>query len=551
MKNKINYFLGVLFLTICFSSLQAQTRQDFSVKPLETKLYTPIDIVFKAKKSFSENAFDIEFGAVFTSKDNQRLKVQGFYNADNEYVIRFSPTQIGTWTFQTYSTQNQLSGLSGTVLVTEKSNPDIHGAVEVSPTSNRKFTYQDGKSYFALAFECDWLFALDYANKTGIPKTEQMVAEIKKNGFNQVVMNVYAYDVGWKLAPDVPTEYEFKRPNYSVFMGDNKTPKYEELNLDFFKHFDRVINHLHEQGIVAHVMIYVWNKQVNWAKMYSKEDNRYFDYVVKRYQGYPNIVWDVSKEALDYGRCDIPYINERIARIRQNDAYKHLVTVHDYEYCSREPDKIDFISIQNWRSDLSSLSLAAFNRHSNKPVMNIEHGGYEEGTYLSFEGNYVKPEACLVRNYECVFSGVYSSYYWQDAAWNIVIYDPMNPKHTFQKPRFDYYKHLQNLFTKYDFNSLFPSTPKLTTNGRLGEDNLASSGYPLTNGKDLYLYFVPAANHKLDVVIPKSPSGEIQATWFNPFTGEYKEEGKSAWWLWKPYKSPWKNTHSVLILKML
>jgi hypothetical protein len=298
-------------------------------------------------------------------------------------------------------------------------------------------------------------------------------------------------------------------------------------------------------------MIYVWNKQVNWAKMNSTADNRYFDYVIKRYQAYPNIVWDVSKEALDYGRCDIPYINERIARIRQNDAYKRLISVHDYEYCAREPDKLDFISIQNWRSDLYSLSLEALLKHNNKPVMNIEHGGYEEAPYLSFEGNYTNAEACLVRNYQCVFAGVYSSYYWQNTAWNTVIYDPFNPKHTFKKPHFDYYKHLQNLFTKYNFNTLFPYKPKLTTNSRLGLDNMSSSGYPLTNGKDLYLYFVPKENYLINVVIPEPPTKKLQIRWFNPFTGEYKEEGVTDWWLWKGYQNPWKNTEGVLILKSL
>jgi hypothetical protein len=540
------FFLN-LFLN---PSLNAQDRQTFSTQPVEAKLYSPTDIVFKVKNKSVENPIDAEFGAIFTAKDSQTLKIQGFYNDNDEYILRFSPTKKGIWTFQTYSSVSQLSGLSGTVSVTDNTNAEVHGAVEIKPNSNRKFTYQDGTPYFALAFESDWLFALDYANKTALPKTEKMVSEIKKNGFNQVVMNVYAYDVGWKLATDVPAEYEFKKPNYSVFKGGNEAPQYSALNIDFFKHFDRVINHLHQKGIVAHVMIYVWNKKVNWAKMYSADDNRYFDYVIKRYQGYANIVWDVSKEALDYGRCDIPYINERIHRIRQNDAYKRLVTVHDYEYCSREPDKVDFISIQNWRSDLSSLSLAAYNKHADKPVMNIEHGGYEEGPFLSFEGNYVNAEACLVRNYECIFSGVYSTYYWQNAAWNIVIYDPFDPKHIFQKPRFDYYKHLQNLFIKYDFNSLYPSTPKFTTNGRVGEDNMTSSGYPLSNGKDLYLYFVPAANHQINVVLPEPPSKKMEATWFNPFTGEYKEEGTSDWWLWKAYKSPWKNTASVLILKM-
>ncbi|MDZ7605444.1 MAG: hypothetical protein U5K79_07600 [Cyclobacteriaceae bacterium] len=98
------------------------------------------------------------------------------------------------------------------------------------------------------------------------------------------------------------------------------------------------------------------------------------------------------------------------------DAYNRLITVHDYEYCSREADRVDFISIQNWRSDLYSLTLEAYLKHSDKPVMNIEHGGYEEGPYLTFEGNYVNAETCLTRNYECVFAGVYSTYYWQNTS---------------------------------------------------------------------------------------------------------------------------------------
>jgi hypothetical protein len=285
--------------------------------------------------------------------------------------------------------------------------------------------------------------------------------------------------------------------------------------------------------------------------MYTPEDNLYFDYVVKRYQAYPNMMWDVSKEALDYGRCDISYINERIERIRKNDAYKRLITVHDYEYCSREPDKVDFISIQNWRSDLYSLSFEAYQKHANKPVMNIEHGGYEEAPYLSFTGNYTNPEVCLIRNYECVFAGVYSAYYWQNAAWNVVIYDLKNPKHTFQKPRYDYYKHLQTFFTRYNFNDFKPYKPKLTTNGRLGNDNFASSGYPLTNDKGTYLYLIPAANFQTNVVVPKPESGKLVATWFNIFTGETKEEQPSDWWLWKGYISPWKGQYSILILKGL
>ena len=285
--------------------------------------------------------------------------------------------------------------------------------------------------------------------------------------------------------------------------------------------------------------------------MNSWADNLYFDYVISRYQAFTNIVWDISKEALDYGRCDIPYINERISRIREKDRFKRLITVHDYEYCSREPDKVDFISVQNWRSEILTGMMEIRKRHNNKPVMNIEHGGYEKGPYLSFEGNYINAETCLIRNYECAFAGVYSTYYWQNTSWNIVIYDPFRRGQTFAPPRFDYYKHFKTLFTRYDYNTLFPPGSKLTTNGREGLNNLSTSGYPLTNGDDLFLFLIPADVNKISTILPKSVSGQIEVEWFNPFSGEFVEKGKTTWSNWIEFKTPWKNTCSILVVKLI
>ena len=551
MKNSI--LLAALFslLLIVPNSLSAQSRIVYPSKnKLDLKKWEVRDIAFNLKKAPTGNPFDLVFGAEFRGPGNETLSVPGFFNGNNEWVIRFSSSTPGTWSYHTYSSLPELAGLKGSVRVGESSEPTEHGAVMIDPDAPQHFMYQDSSSYFSIAFELDWLFALDYANKTGIPKTQQIVRDVKNNGFNQIVMNVYAYDVGWPTDPNVPKEYEYRQPDFFPFKGTNENPDFSELNVDFFKHFDRVIQHLDEQEIVAHLMIYVWNKKVNWPDMNSRADNLYFDYVIKRYQAFPNIIWDVSKEALDYGRADIPYISERISRIRELDAYDRLVTVHDYEYCSRQPDKVDFISIQSWRSNLYSLMLQAWDRHQDKPVMNIEHGGYEEGPYDSFHGNYTSPETCLIRNYECVFAGVYPSYYWQNTSWNIVIYDPLDEKHAFPAPRFDYYQHMEKLFSRYNYNNLFPTIPKLTTNDRKGLENLSTSGYPLTNGEDLYLFLIPASSDVINTVLPRPESGQMQVSWFNPFTGEFLEQGLVPWAGWKEFKSPWENIYSVLIVEM-
>jgi hypothetical protein len=541
MMKKCIAFCACLMLAL---PLLSQSRFPLTNKTIQTELYQAIDLVYETSK-LDSNAFDVDLGAVFTSPSKQVLRIQGFYNGKREYIIRFSPKELGEYHFESFGIQKKLMGH---VNVADQSLSDKRPQVQQDPQNSQRFQYANGKPYFALAFELDWLFALDY-NQKELKQSKSIVESIRANGFNQVVMNVYAYDVSWPADSSVPKRYEFRKPNYSIFEGTNDKPDFEQLNVEFFQQLDRKIQLLHEHGIVAHLMIYVWNKKVNWPAMYSAADNRYFDYVIKRYQAYPNVIWDVSKEALDYGRCDIPYINERIARIRKNDAYKHLLTVHDYEYCSREPEKVDFISIQNWRSDLYMNSIEAAELYPDKPVMNIEHGGYEKGPFASFVGNYVNPKVCLERNYACVFAGVYSSYYWQNAAWNMIIYDVFQ-QNQYPKPQLEYYQHLQSLFANHAYNEFKAYKPKLTINSRLGNDNFSTSGYALSNGKGVYLYFVPKENDFVNTVIPRPASGRVRVTQMNIFTGE-RQVREEAYQLFKSYTSPWKGEAYVLQVEAL
>ena len=420
----------------------------------ESKVWQVFDFEVRAEVPRGLNPFDVDFGAIFTGPGSQKIRVPGFYKDQGTWCVRFSAPEAGNWSGITYSSHTWLSGVELSLTVSENDDPNRHGGIVVDPEHPEKFVYEDGTPYFALAFELDWLYALDYGNGEGIPRSEQILGHVKDNGFNQIVMNVYAWNAGWATDPEVPEKYHFEKPDYTIFGGTNEQSDFTTLNLDFFNHFDRIIHHMDKLGIAAHLMIYVWNKQVKWPDMHTLEDNRYFDYVIARYQAFSNIIWDVSKEALDYGRCDPPYINERIERIRKADAYKRLITVHDYFYCEQYPEKIDFISVQSWRSYLYMHMHDISERHAGMPVMNIEHGGYERAPWFSFHGNYNDPELCLWRNYLCIFAGVYSTYYWQDTSWDIVVWDPFDQGPDFEQPRFDYYKHLAGFFRKISVSGI-------------------------------------------------------------------------------------------------
>ncbi len=493
-----------------------------------------IDLSFNVPNNI-QDPFSVEFGANFYNAQETELKIPGFYNGNKSFLLRFSPPEVGEWFFVTYSSIPSLSGNRGVISSTAP-NMKRHGPVVLNKENPQHFFYRDNTPYFLLAFELDWLFALDCDNKKDIPKTKKLITQIANHGYNQIIMNVYAYDVSWDKDPSLKPEHEFGAPNIFPFAGTNNTPDFSALNVDFFKHLDRVIRYLDHQRIMAHLMIYVWNKNVNWPDMYSQADNLYFDYVIARYQAFSNIIWDISKEALGYGRCDTDYITERIQRVRQRDAYHRLLTVHDYSYCSRYPENVDFVSIQSWRSGLYHEMRSVREKHSNKPILNIEHGGYERGPYTVFNGDYIDPEVCLERNYQCIFAGTYSTYYWQCTSWNVIIPDPMSLPDS-KQPKFEYYRHLNTLFNRYDFPTLTP------------HEEYSSSCYCLSRLNDTFIYFIPEKNYSTHVTVPEDVNEQMHVLWFNPLTGEFLEKDAVSLKKWHEFRSPWTEQMSILILQ--
>ncbi len=516
MKNLIMISL----LTIMITSSYAAVNEQYTCEKWQV-----LDMTFTLKGHI-DHPLDVTFGATIiheNTNDSRDVphstslrKINGFYNGDDTWVIRFTPPAEGKWTYTTWSSVPKLSGLTGTVSVSPNTNPEEHGAVVVSKENPQKFTLEDGTPYFLMAYEMDWLFAPDAKqdmedpDSAELPKTRKIISAIAENHFNQVVMNVYAFDADWGERDKIAPEYNFARPEVFPFGGTNQTPDYSTLNIDFFKHLDHILAYLNEKHIVAHLMIYVWNKHVNWPEPESAADNLYFDYVVNRYQAFPNLIWDISKEALSYNHNDMGYITRRIDRLRSLDAYHRLVTVHDYAYCSAFPGKVDFISVQDWQPGIYSGMRKIVEKHPGLPVLNIEHGGYEKTMHSIFDGAYTDPVICLDRNYKCIFAGTYSTYYWQNSSWYELVWDPFSLDKKTQ-PHFDFYRHLAGLFTRYDYNTLVP-------------DKQFSAGYCLTDHKSTYLFYLPEGMISLQGNFPELKGKNVSVTWFDPLTGIYFDD---------------------------
>ncbi len=533
---------GFLLLFAIHSRAQYQEESFRSNHEYTLKQWELIDVMLTSeviKKPFTDSST-----TVFTHSSGKKLILPLIYNginkSKNEWLIRFSSALTGKWSFVTKSEHASLNDKKGSIIIS--SNKSHKGGLQLSEKDPRNFYYESGDKYTPIAFECDWLYALDYDDKEGVPKTNHLLDLIKNNGFNQIVMNVFSYDVSWKKDKKLTEhpEHEFGGPKTIFpFLGTNENPDFRALNIDFFKKYDRTLLAMHERELFAHIMIYVWNKLVNWPEMQSSADNMYYDYVIKRYQAFPNVLWDVSKEALYYGRADEVYISERIERIRKQDSYHRLITVHDYKFCKKHADEVDYISSQDWSHNLYNRTLEAYSTFKDKPIFNIEHGGYETSDYTVFTGDYTNAEVCLRRNYMCLFAGAGTTYYWQGASWNVVVYNPFEQPKDSYKPKFSYFKHLSSFWNQFKTEDLRPA-PWMN-----------SSGYALTNKKGLQLHYVPKENFQIKLGWILRPEKDKTKTyyWFNTLTGETTQikptEGQN-------YSNPWRyEADAILVSKVV
>ncbi|MFI3319637.1 MAG: DUF5060 domain-containing protein [Rikenellaceae bacterium] len=540
MRRIIFLLLLALNVGVAHSAIQ---RQPLSRTAIEAERFEVVDITLQARGKIT-NPFIVEATAIFTSPSGATQNVPIFYNGGSEWVIRFSASESGAWSFKTQSDIKALSGRSGKVNISKESYNNRRGAIIRKADKPRHLYWQDGSPYFMVGFECDFLFTLDYHNKVATPKLDGFLDGVSRYGFNHMVMNVYANDVVWVKDPKLK-----ERPQYEVggdetifpFLGSNTKPDYSSLNVDFFKHFDRTMEALNDRDIISHLMIYVWNKNVAWPKYGEADDNIYFDYVIKRYQAFSNLVWDISKEAILYGNVGDDYIKERIERVKRLDSYKRLVTVHDFGFCVRNKSSVDFMSHQNWRGSIYDDMLKGYNKNSDKPTFNIEHGGYEECDFEVFCGNYTNAEYCLRRNWLCVFAGSYSTYYWQGCSWNVLIYDWDKQPATSYLPKMIYFKHMVDFFTKYQYDEFRP-IPELN-----------NSGYVMTNDKDTYLFYMPKESYKTSMGKVMKGAKKISFQWFNTTTGEYSKESTTTQMdIFANVPHPWHmKSDAVLITKIV
>lgn len=300
-----------------------------------------------------ENPFtDVELSAEFRYQ-NQIYYIDGFYDGDQTYKIRFMPDREGKWSYTTISNVSELNNKTGEFICSPPLEGN-HGPVYVSNTYH--FAYADGTPFYVLGTTA---YAWVHQDEELIGQT---LETLENNAFNKVRMAVMPKQYG---------RFIQNEPPYYPFEGSKEEGwNFKRFNVEFFQHFEKQVEALRQLNIEADVILfhpYDWER---WGfNLGSIEENiLYLRYLVARLAAYSNVWWSMANEYDIMEKSDEEWITY-FKTILTKDPYQHLRSIHN--------GKAWYDHSQPWITHLSVQTpylehTQKWRETYNKPVINDE-----------------------------------------------------------------------------------------------------------------------------------------------------------------------------------
>jgi len=289
----------------------------------------------------SGNPFnDTSLSADFTN-GKEKVKVDGFYDGNGQYKLRFMPEKTGEWHFKTTSNNRSLHGKEGKFICVEASG-DNHGPVKVADTYH--FKYADGKRYYPFGTT---LYAWTHQPEELENMTLKTLASAP---FNKVRMCVFPKF--YSGVENEPTYYPFEKKGENRGK-DGKTKFVWDLSkFDpvFFQHLEKRIDDLRVLGIEADVIIFHPYDKGHWGfdSLGKENDLRYIKYLTARLSSFRNVWWSMANE-FDYIKTKPREVWDVYSKaVVKADPYRHLLSIHNGSvYFDNWKPEFTHVSIQN------------------------------------------------------------------------------------------------------------------------------------------------------------------------------------------------------------
>ena len=271
---------------------------------------------------------DYTIRGTFRGKEETRT-VDGFYDGDGVYRVRFMPSFEGEYTFTVEGSFSE-EKYSGTFQAV-KPSPDNHGMVRVSHTYH--FAYEDGTPYYSIGTTC---YVWELQSEELQKKT---LETLKNSAFNKIRFCIFPKHYDYNLGEPISYPYEGTPMDSSVLTKENfkeydGCPEgnhfdYKRFNVKHFQHIDDCIRKLMELGIQADLIVMHPYDRWGFSEMSPECDDLYWKYLIARVGAFRNVWWALANEYDLFPKKTLEDW-ERYARIIcEKDVYSHLRSIHN------------------------------------------------------------------------------------------------------------------------------------------------------------------------------------------------------------------------------
>ncbi len=248
----------------------------------QTPVWTIFEKEFTSAKSYNNPLYDLQrFAVTFQSPTGKICTVNGFWDGERTWKVRFQPGETGTWAYRSVASDTLNTGLHG-----------IKGTFESTPSNDQRDIYAKGTivrsegSYYLSHANGDPFFLAACTAWNGTLKSTEAewdtyLADRVKNQYNVIQFAATQWRGGDKNSE-----------GHVAFEGSGRI----RINPLYFKHLDKKIDAINRHGLVA-APVLLWALPVSTGREFSPgyylpepEAVLLANYMVARYGGH-HVIW--------------------------------------------------------------------------------------------------------------------------------------------------------------------------------------------------------------------------------------------------------------------
>lgn len=347
---------------------------------------------------------DYSIIGTFISK-TECVTVDGFYDGDGIYKVRFMPSFEGNYSFKVNGNFSEMI-YEGVFFVTPPGAGN-HGPVRVANTYH--FAYEDGNVFYPLGTTCYvWNLQTD-------ERIEQTLRSLKEAKFNKIRFCVFPKHYIYNFGEPRSYPYEGTPMDSSVLTLENywsytsdksgNVWDFSRFNPEHFKHIESCILALMELGIEADLIVMHPYDRWGFSQMTKEEDSLYWKYVIARFSAFRNIWWSLANEYDIFSEKKLEDWEAYASIICEKDPYNHLRSIHNCgSFYDHNRPWITHCSIQRQDIYKSSELTNEWRIHYKKPVV-LDEIAYEGN--ISYGWGNITGEEMVRRFWEAACRGGY------------------------------------------------------------------------------------------------------------------------------------------------